>query len=210
MRRPLFDTVLDVGANEGQYGDEIRSAGFKGRIISFEPNPDAFEKLQNVSRNDAKWECQNIALGDSEATTSLHVAKNNVFSSMLRPTSWVQSLDSGASTEDTRTVQVRRLEDLVGQMQLGTGGVWLKIDTQGYELPVLHGCGRFLDIVRFVQLELSLRPIYDAQPPIEKVIELMRARGFVLVDLIRGFGTESGTLIEIDGIFTRSGSLDGE
>lgn len=41
-----IDTVLDVGANEGQYGKYLRIGGYKNQIISFEPIKDVFSRLQ--------------------------------------------------------------------------------------------------------------------------------------------------------------------
>ena len=38
--------IIDVGANFGQYGKELRDIGFKGNIYSFEPLSHAFEKLK--------------------------------------------------------------------------------------------------------------------------------------------------------------------
>jgi len=36
------DCVIDVGANDGGYGEFIRSTGFKGNIVSFEPQSEAY------------------------------------------------------------------------------------------------------------------------------------------------------------------------
>jgi hypothetical protein len=55
-----------------------------------------------------------------------------------------------------------------------------------------------------VQLELSLRPIYDGQPGFEQVVGEMGRRGFVLSDLLRGFA-DGWELLEVDGLFVRAG-----
>src|SRR5690242_20492587 len=50
-----IDTVIDVGANTGQYASALRKAGYTGRIISFEPLSEAYAELEKKSRPDPKW-----------------------------------------------------------------------------------------------------------------------------------------------------------
>jgi hypothetical protein len=51
-----IDLIIDIGANEGQYGKDLRANGFTGKIISFEPLNDAFAKLKQAAKNDTLWE----------------------------------------------------------------------------------------------------------------------------------------------------------
>jgi FkbM family methyltransferase len=62
MRDRNINMVLDIGANEGQYGKSLRDTiGFKGRMVSFEPLHDAFGLLKQTIAGDPLWECHNIA-----------------------------------------------------------------------------------------------------------------------------------------------------
>ena len=54
-----IQTVLDVGANTGQYSQGLRKAGFKGRIISFEPASLAYHDLEKRASRDKNWQTFN-------------------------------------------------------------------------------------------------------------------------------------------------------
>ena len=49
------DLVLDVGANAGQFSSELRSVGYQGSLVSFEPLSVAHRALSEVASRDAKW-----------------------------------------------------------------------------------------------------------------------------------------------------------
>ena len=84
--------VFDVGANTGQFGHFLRDAGYRGRIVSFEPLSVAWEKLLEASRKDALWEiAPRAAIGSDDGEIEIHVAGNSVSSSVL------EMLDSHAN-----------------------------------------------------------------------------------------------------------------
>src|SRR5690242_4817270 len=69
-----IDFVFDVGANRGQFAQQIRAAGFSGRIVSFEPLSDAHEKLRQAATRDVLWSVHDrCALGDSDGSTVIHI-----------------------------------------------------------------------------------------------------------------------------------------
>ena len=59
-------TVLDVGANEGQYGGELRERGFAGQIVSFEPIPAVYRKLAARADGDPRWETHQLGVGEAD------------------------------------------------------------------------------------------------------------------------------------------------
>ena len=76
-----IDTVLDVGANIGQFAQRIRSHGYDGRIISFEPVSSVYETLINAARSDPLWETRQLALGDCSGSKLINISKSTVYSS---------------------------------------------------------------------------------------------------------------------------------
>jgi FkbM family methyltransferase len=77
---------LDVGANSGKLAESIRLIGYKGRIVSFEPNPTEYRELAARATGDGGWTAKCCALGDAEGTVALNVTgSNSVFSSILTP-----------------------------------------------------------------------------------------------------------------------------
>ncbi|MEM9645934.1 MAG: FkbM family methyltransferase, partial [Planctomycetota bacterium] len=62
LRQYQIDVVLDVGANTGQYAKRLVRKGFRNNVVSFEPLPDAFSKLQGRCAEHDNWSARNHAL----------------------------------------------------------------------------------------------------------------------------------------------------
>jgi FkbM family methyltransferase len=207
IQKLSIDTVIDVGANAGQYGTRLRREGFAGRIASFEPLSEPFSKLQRASRQDPSWDCHRIALGDRDKDNAeMQVPAVAELASFLPMRGFARDiLPEAAKCGRVEAVTLRRLDGVVPTLSLVPGrGVLLKCDTQGFELPVLRGAGTWLMEVAAVQLELSLKPMYHGQPTLEVMLAFMRSHGFELSWLESGFGNPvTHELLEVDGLFVR-------
>jgi FkbM family methyltransferase len=201
-----IDTVLDVGANEGQYATMVRRAGFKGKIISFEPLAGAHSKLKQAAARDPLWTvASRMALGDHEGSLAMHVAANSVSSSALSMLDAHLHAAPESAYIGCETVPVSKLDTVVEDMQVGGQNLFLKIDVQGFEPKVLDGASRLLRRIRGVQLELSLVPLYDGEMLFLSQVDCMARGGFELWSLIPGFvDGETGRTLQVDGIFFRS------
>ena len=204
LRTLEVDTVLDVGANAGRYATAVRRIGYRGRIISFEPLREPFARLEAASAADDRWECHRCALGAADAETEINVSDCTEFSSFLPIHGFARDVHPTSGATRRELVPIRSLDGMFADLQLDGGTLWLKSDTQGFELQVLEGARQCLDAFVGVQLELSLRPLYSGQPGFEEVVGEMRRRGFVLSDLVRGFA-DNWELFEVDGLFVRRG-----
>ena len=77
LRMHNIQTVLDVGANTGQYSNGLRKAGYKGRIISFEPASQAYHELKIRALRDKNWQTFNLALGEANEFSSIHISRHS-------------------------------------------------------------------------------------------------------------------------------------
>ena len=201
-----IDLLLDVGANVGQFARERRAEGYRGEIVSFEPLPDAHARLAATAAQDPHWTVHpRAAVGAQPGQTEINIAGNSQSSSLLPMLSShsdaaPQSAIIGRAATDVITLDsVFDLYDREGRR------VFLKIDTQGFEKPVLDGAARWLDKVEGIQLEMSVVPLYDGQEPYPFFLQFLRERGFELWSLLPGFiDPVSGRMLQFDAIFVRS------
>lgn len=201
-----IDTVIDVGANDGGYGRLLRRGGYDGAILSFEPLEQAHASLLLATRDDTGWHvAPRMALGKEHTEVDIHVAGNSASSSILPMNPTHEQAAPESRYVGVQRVPVRRLDE-VRHAALDNGRrLFLKVDTQGYEMMVLEGSDRLLDRVAGIQLELSVTPLYEGQTLYQSMIQWLHARGFELWNLIPGFvDPASARMLQFDGVFFRS------
>jgi FkbM family methyltransferase len=201
-----IDAVLDVGANVGQYATRLRQGGWGGRIVSFEPLPDAHAVLEKAAAPDALWEiAPRMALGAGAGTVSLNVSAESDMSSALPFVPEMADLLDSAAYTGTLTAPLARLDEVFGEYAGNTGRVLLKIDTQGTEAAVLEGASGVLDRIYGIQLELSIVPVYQGERTYLDMIAALGELGFQPALFIPGyFNQRSARLISMDGVFIRA------
>ncbi len=198
--------VVDVGANVGQFASNLFRSGYKGRILSFEPFPDARAELLRAAAAHARWTIgPAVALGKESSTALLHVAANSISSSLLP----MESLQIEAAPHSAEIgsipVDVRRLDDVLASLQIAENRFFLKLDTQGTEKAILEGASAALHRIAGIKIELTFAPLYTGQPLFHEVYEFIRTRGFEPWDITPGFRDDrTGRLLQSDFVFLRS------
>jgi FkbM family methyltransferase len=180
-----IDTVLDVGANEGGYRRFLREhVGYRGRIVSFEPISSVYAMLASDAAADHAWGGRQMALGDSDSSCEINVCKRSTMSSFLQRDSEGLRRDGYDHllqiTDIVRreTVQVRRLDSIFADVvDSPDARVFLKCDTQGYDLQVMAGAAASFASIMAVQIELSFKPIYEGAPAYDEALARLREYG---------------------------------
>jgi FkbM family methyltransferase len=205
LHRCRVDHVIDVGANTGQFGREVRSL-YAGTISSFEPVSLAFAKLAQVIAADNNWNAYQYALGARSETKTIHVPDSLLFSSLLRANDYCATR-FGARTVAQReeSVTIRRLDEVLDEISPGNGQqrIFLKLDTQGYDMEVFKGLGDKLQNVVALQSEVSMIPIYENMPHWTQSISIFEEAGFGVAGMFP-VSWDAGRIVEYDCIMTRT------
>lgn len=203
MRRRGVDVVLDVGANAGQYGELLREGGYAGRLVSLEPVADAFAELERRARADGNWEAVRVAASEADGELTLNVTGDSRSTSALVRNERFADLP-GWAPKETQVVPARTLDGLVPELLRDGERAYLKLDVQGFERRVLAGAGAVIDRFEAIELELSVTPLYEGQPGVGEMLELLGGHGFRAVSLEPILLDEEGLLMELDGLFARA------
>ncbi len=200
-----INLVLDIGANVGHFGHELRSLGYRGRIVSFEPLKSAYAELQVAARGDSLWTTHNCAIGSEDGWAEINVAANLQSSSLLAMLPRHLNSAPESSYQGVERVQVRRLDTVLPEVMKPGDVLYLKSDTQGYESEVVNGGEEALRRAAGVQMELSLVPLYSGETLLADMIHELDKRGLQLMSIEPAFADPAtGQLLQVDGIFFRA------
>ncbi len=200
-----IDLVIDVGANIGQFGEELRKYGYEGRIVSLEPLNAPFTELMLKCARDSKWTAHNLAVGAQDGEAYINVSANSFSSSLLEVLPAIVEKIPKTKTIGRERIQISTLDALFSEISSGAHNVFLKLDVQGTEKDVLLGAAASLPRIGHVQLEMSIEPFYSGEPCFPELDEQMRKLGYKLISIGPTLtNPANGEMLQVDGIYRRS------
>ncbi len=198
-----IDTVIDVGANNGQTHGYLRMGGFMGDVISIDPLPALQEKLQAMASKDPKWRVlPPLALGDHDGECVINISEASDMSSVLDATDDLLKALPKTRVEKTATVPMKTLDTLYNELELESKQVFIKMDTQGFEMPILQASPATLAKVQGLQLEMSLFELYKGETLMDEIMAFLKEHGFKPHMIIENnFSRRLNRQLQVDGIF---------
>jgi FkbM family methyltransferase len=189
------EVFLDVGANTGFFVLPIAElVGDAGRVLAFEPAPDAARGLRSAARRRgvlSRISLYEMALSDEVGSLSLRADPAHPDDTTKRSL----FIEDGPVVAE---VPVRALDGLVGSgdVQLPRGMDAVKIDVEGAEVRVLRGMRRTLarHRPRVVVIETIERHLNRSGSSIADVDGFMRDLGY-------GRSTELAPDLELNAVF---------
>ena len=195
-------TVVDVGANRGQFALAARHVFPQARIVSFEPLTGPAALWRAVFAGDGRARLIDAAVGPEPGEAEIHVSARDDSSSLLPITARQNALFPGTAEAGTATIRVVRLADALPAADIEAPAL-LKLDVQGFELQALAGCEALLDRFAWVYVECSFVELYAGQAFADEAIAWLRERSFSLRGVFNMTYDAKGRALQADFLFGR-------
>jgi FkbM family methyltransferase len=191
--------VVDIGANVGQFGLDVRRHGFQGQIISYEPVRKSFESLTHTMKQHQPWKAFQLGLGSAETARTINISGNSgLSSSILEMGSLHLENFPDSSTIAREVISISTIDQQLTVLGLQPQEIMLKLDVQGFEAEVLKGASQSLSKIPLCYLEVSITPLYEGEVSFLPILIELSKFGHEVIDVFRGIKARNGQLLQLD------------
>lgn len=205
LRELPIKTVIDAGANKGQFAKMITDIFPEARIHSFEPLPQAFKQLKEwADKENEKVTVYNVALGEKDGEVGmLRHMDHSQSSSILKTTETCEELYPFTKTQEIIPVKITTLDNWLDSQDTPAGDILVKLDVQGYEDRVITGGGKTLNMAKVCITEVSLDRLYEDQSDFKDILSLLYDLGYRYAGNLDQSYADDGHVIFIDAVFVK-------
>lgn len=204
LKQKPIRTIIDIGANGGQFAKYISPIFPAAKLYCFEPLPDPYKELHSwAAQQGGRVAPINLALGAENSMIKMMLHdEHSQSSSMLPTTKLANKLYPMTSRQSEIIVQQKTLDDALHDEDL-KGHVLIKMDVQGYEDRVISGGLKTFSRAHACITEISLDTLYEGQATFSKLISVLGGIGFHYAGNISQTYGDDGHCIYLDALFIR-------
>lgn len=196
-------TVLDVGANDGNFATDIHKILPEAFIYSFEPLPDVFEQLKLKTSHIKNIQYNNFALGEKEEEKIIYRNDFTPSSSLLKMKVLHKEAFPNTANSSEQKILVKTLDSISSNLNLFPR-LLLKLDVQGYEINVLKGSPKLLEKVDVIIAETSFYELYENQTLFKDVFDFLHQHNFRYVGNMEQLqDSNDGKILQADSVFIK-------
>lgn len=171
-----FETILDIGANEGQFAKRARKLFPNAIIISFEPIPTVYEQLKENFKTDFQFKAINVGLGEKQEKIKFLLNEYSPSSSILKMNHHTEHFDFAVKQNEIE-IQLEQLDNFAQEIDLSKPYL-VKLDVQGYEDRVIRGGINIISGAQMIISEVSFTSLYEGQVLFDQIYTTLKALGF--------------------------------
>jgi FkbM family methyltransferase len=174
VARDPIGTIFDVGAHRGETAVQYSRHFPHSSIFSFEPVAENFAHLTQAMSGFPNVRCIRSALGETEGTAEIELRENSQTHSLCG-----RAGGSAETPRRTEQVRVQTVDGFMGSERLERISL-LKVDTEGFEIPVLRGASRALaeGRIEFLLLEATIDPTDASHTQLARIQEHLSPHGY--------------------------------
>ncbi|VVM04679.1 FkbM family methyltransferase [Methylacidimicrobium tartarophylax] len=201
LARHSCSTLVDIGANRGQFALVARRAWPEARIYSFEPLEEPCRRFRKLFAGDAKVGLFPAGIAPKRERRTIHISRKEDSSSLL-PIGAQAEFFPGTEEAGRVDVEVGPLGEWLSAKEIESPA-FLKIDVQGFEGEVLRGCEGLLECFACVYVEASFVELYGGQALAGEVVSFLQESGWRLEGVYNLAYAPDGRAIQGDFFFVR-------
>lgn len=202
MRALHIGTLIDVGANIGQFSLLVRTIHPHATIHAFEPLKAMANRYAALFNGDPLTTLHPVAAGETVGDAEINVSARPDSSSLLAISPRQDEIFPGTAKAATEKIRVVRVDDLLADRDL-PGPILIKLDVQGFELAALKGMQQLVDRAAHVYVEVSFVELYEGQPLAAEIIAWLADRGLLIAGVHNPTFLASGATVQVDMLFSR-------
>ena len=198
-------TILDAGANEGQFALWSRRFFPEASVYSFEPVESTFKRLKCIAKEKPRWDVFQFALSDTCKDRQIFHHINHPSSSSLHESTAVE-LALFPETQDKilENVSCITLDHWLNNSNISLKeDILLKLDVQGHETCVLKGAKNVLKMTSVVITEVIVGSLYADQARFVDIVYLLSEAGFQFQGVLEHGFDERAAIISLDAVFVK-------
>jgi FkbM family methyltransferase len=190
-----FDIILDVGAHVGEWTRDCLEIFPTSTYYLFEPTK--YNSLIELDLSTENVNVHYLILNEKEVEVDWY-SKDCTGDSMFREKS-----HHYVGTEPCKKPSYP-LDDVLGQLELEeTSRIFMKMDTQGSEIPILKGATRILKNVDFILMEVPFFGQYnEGVPTFNEHVQFMDSIDFIPFEMVQTHFFHE-FMIQMDIVFIR-------
>tara|TARA_R110002049_G_scaffold4601_4_gene31854 strand:- start:84180 stop:84998 length:819 start_codon:yes stop_codon:yes gene_type:complete len=196
-------SLVDVGANEGDFVEAVTTLANVPVAYAIEPQPACHERLRSRLDNVAQGTLVPKAVGDHNGVIPFNITRHSKMASVLRPAPEVRTDYQEGAFDITEQVDVPIVTLDHELNELRDVGL-LKLDVQGFEREVLAGATSLLQRTKAVLMEVNYVPHYEAGATFDEVYMMLRDSGFVLSGVSAPYGSCQDGPLWADAMFVQT------
>lgn len=195
-------TIVDIGANKGQFALAARKYFPNAKIYSFEPLLHPAEIFEKVFESDSNVKLFRYAVSDTSGETEIHLSRREDSSSLLPIAEKQNEMFPGTFEIGVEKITAKKLSEVLAPQDIIPPAL-MKIDVQGFELNVLKGSEELLQGFKYIYSECSYIELYKGQALYSEINAFLESRGFKKVREYHTSYDSGGNPIQSDFLFER-------